>query len=42
MSQSAGMTIAAMIVIVGAICLASLSLYLARRQNEARRDAGPR
>lgn len=41
MSQSAGMAIAAMILIVGAVCLASLSIYFASREKEARRRAGP-
>jgi len=42
MSQMEGMVIASIIVIVGAIGLASLSIRLAYRENEARRDAGPR
>ena len=42
MSQMEGMVIASIIAIVGAIGLASLSIRLAYREKEARRDAGPR
>lgn len=42
MTQSVGMAIATMIMTVGAVCLASWSIYLASRENEARHHAGPR
>lgn len=41
MSQTAGMALATIILTVGAACLASLSIFLASRENEARRRAGP-
>lgn len=42
MSQSAGMVIAAAIIVIGAVGLTSLAIFLAARKNEARRRAGPR